>query len=163
MKKLLFTGLIGALSLSACSTVQKGQEAQNQRSNFMKLKGTWEVASVNYDKNYKIKPFDEGVDAKCFLGSTWSLVPNNWTGSYTLSGKNGCPAISQPIKFEVVNGNQFQFKKIYSREKAKQNVSGYILEFKNQTDNSFTLVQNVPFEGNYIKVYYEFQKVNQSK
>ncbi|WPC10659.1 hypothetical protein LEQ05_12385 [Riemerella anatipestifer] len=66
MKKLLFTGLIGALSLSACSTVQKGQQAQNQRSDFMKLKGTWEVASVNYDKNYKIKPFDEGVDAKCF-------------------------------------------------------------------------------------------------
>lgn len=160
MKKLLFVGLIGSLVLNSCSTVQQGQQAQNNRAEFLKLKGKWQISSIDYDKNLRIKPFNEGVDAKCFIGSTWNLVPNNWTGSYTTNSSEGCPSISQPIKFEVVNGNQFQFKKLYAGEKAKTNTAGYILGFQNQTDNSFTLVQDVPFEGQYVKIYYNFIKIN---
>ena len=29
---------------------------------------------------YKIKPFDEGADAQCFVGSHWRLIPNNYSG-----------------------------------------------------------------------------------
>lgn len=160
MKNLLFTGLIGALTLGSCSTVQQGKQAQNQHAEFLKLKGDWQITRVEYSKSFKVKPFNEGADAQCFVGSIWKLVPNNWTGSYTLNGENGCPSVTQPIKFEVVNGNQFQFKKIYAGEKAKQNTAGYVLGFSNQTDQSFTLTQDIPFGGEYVKVYYQFQKIN---
>ena len=78
MKKVLLTGMIGTLFAVSCSSAN---QAQNARADFMKLKGSWEISSVDYDKQYKIKPFDEGADAKCFVGSQWNLVPNNNTGS----------------------------------------------------------------------------------
>jgi hypothetical protein len=55
------------------------------------------------------------------------IIPNNWTGAYTLNGGGNCPAITQPIKFEVKNGNTFMFKKVLAGTKAKQNTAGYTL------------------------------------
>jgi len=153
MKKLLFAGILGA-SIISCSTAKT---AQNNRAEFLKLKGNWEISSVNYDQNYKVKPFDEGADAQCWVGSQWKLVPNNWTGSYTINGGGDCPSVTQPIKFEVVNGTQFQFKKIADGTKAKQNTAGYTLSLVNQSEDSFTLQDNV---GG-ITVTYNFQKVSQ--
>lgn len=160
MKRILFTGILGAMFLTSCSTVQQAQQQQNNRAEFLSLKGTWEITSVDYSKNFKIKPFDEGIDARCFVGSTWNLIPNNWTGSYSIHSNENCPSITQPIKFEIANGNQFLFKKIYAGEKAKQNTAGYVLGFEKHSDNTFTLIQDIPFEGEYIKVYYQFKKTN---
>ena len=52
-----------------------------------------------------------------------------------------------------------KFKKINGDVKAKNVVAGYILQFEKQDTNSFTLVQNVPFEGNILKVYYNFVRI----
>ena len=54
MKKVLLTGMIGTLFAVSCSSAN---QAQNARADFMKLKGSWEISSVDYDKQYKIKPF----------------------------------------------------------------------------------------------------------
>ena len=58
------------MSLTACSTVKKVEPTlMSQSVNFTKLKGIWQVESVEYDsKNFRIKPFAEGVDAQCFVG-----------------------------------------------------------------------------------------------
>ncbi len=122
------------------------------------MKGDWQIVSVDYEKGYKIKPFDEGADAQCFVGSHWRLIPNNWTGAYTLNGGGNCPAITQPIKFEVKNGNTFMFKKIASGTKAKQNTAGYTLTLINKTTDQFSLEQDVPFEGGNVKVVYNFER-----
>jgi hypothetical protein len=122
------------------------------------MKGDWQIVSIDYDKGYKIKPFDEGADAQCFVGSHWRLIPNNWTGAYTLNGGGDCPAITQPIKFEVKGGNTFMFKKIASGTKAKQNTAGYSLTMINQSTDQFSLEQDVPFEGGNVKVVYNFQR-----
>ena len=156
MKKVLLTGMIGTLFAVSCSSAN---QAQNARADFMKLKGSWEISSVDYEKGYKIKPFDEGADAQCFVGSQWKLVPNNYTGSYTINGGDSCPTVTQPIKFEITKDNEFKFKKINADVKAKNVVAGYILQFEKQDTNSFTLVQNVPFEGNILKVYYNFVRI----
>jgi hypothetical protein len=29
------------------------------------MKGDWQIVSIDYEKGYKIKPFDEGADAQC--------------------------------------------------------------------------------------------------
>lgn len=155
MKKVLLTGMIGTLFAVSCSSAN---QAQNARADFMKLKGSWEISSVDYDKQYKIKPFDEGADAQCFVGSQWNLVPNNNTGSYALSGGGDCPTVTRAIKFDVSKDKEFSFKVIDAGIKAKNVTAGYVLDFQNQTPTSFTLVQNVPFEGKILKVYYNFTK-----
>ncbi|AKK73440.1 hypothetical protein OK18_13255 [Chryseobacterium gallinarum] len=159
MKKLLLAGMLGtSLFAVSCSSVNKAATSQNQRAEFLKLKGDWQIVSVDYEKGYKIKPFDEGADAQCFVGSHWRLIPNNWTGAYTLNGGGNCPAITQPIKFEIKNGDTFMFKKIAAGTKAKQNTAGYTLTVINQTTDQFSLQQDVPFEGGSVKVVYNFHR-----
>lgn len=166
MKKIFFIGLAATLLLSSCSATKKAFSENTiilgkQRSEFLKLKGNWQITKIDYpSQSFKIKPFDEGVYAECFIGSTWKLIPNNWTGSYTLQGTDKCPEVTQPIKFEVKDEHIFQFKKIYSGQKAKNNIAGYILDFQKQSDSDFVLTQNIPFENQYIKVSYHFKKVN---
>lgn len=155
MKKVLLTGMIGTLFAVSCSSAN---QAQNARADFMKLKGSWEISSVDYDKQYKIKPFDEGADAQCFVGSQWNLIPNNNSGSYALAGGGDCPTVTRAIRFDVSKDKEFSFKVIDAGVKAKNVTAGYVLDFQNQTPTSFTLVQNVPFEGKILKVYYNFTK-----
>ena len=137
----------------SCSTAKT---AQSNKAEFLKLKGNWEIASVDYDKNFKVKPFDEGADAQCFVGSQWKLIPNNWTGSYTLNGGGECPSVIQPIKFEVVNGNEFKFKKLLEGSKAKAVTVGYSLNLVSQTADGFSLEQNIPSDGENVRIVYNF-------
>ena len=155
MKNVLLAAIIGAALTVSCSTAKT---AQANRAEFLKLKGDWEITSINYDKSYKVKPFDEGADAQCFVGSHWRLIPNNYSGVYTLNGSGSCPTLAQPIKFEVVNGDTFQFKKLQEGNKAKAIVSGYSLRLVDQSADHFSLEQNVPFNGEIVKVVYNFQK-----
>lgn len=158
MKKLLLACIVGtSLFTVSCSGVKKAGEAQSQRSEFLKMKGDWQIVSIDYDKAYKIKPFDEGADAKCFIGSHWRFIPNNYSGSYTLDGGGSCPKLIQPIKIDI-KSNVFTFKKIAEGTKAKQNTAGYTLNVIEKGTDEFSLEQNVPFEGNTIKVVYNFQR-----
>ena len=63
MKNLLLTGLFGSYGSCFRSIANQAQSARNDNYS---LKGTWQITNVDYDKNYKIKPFDEGVDINCF-------------------------------------------------------------------------------------------------
>lgn len=163
MKKLLLAGVIALFAISCSSVQQAAPENQTTRAEALKFKGDWEITSVNYEKGFKIKPFDEGADAQCFVGSQWKLIPNNYTGSYTIKGGDTCPNVVQPITFEITKDNEFRFKKVNANVKAKNVVAGYILQFEKQDANSFTLVQNIPFEGQYLKVYYNFSRINSLK
>ncbi len=157
MKKVLLTGILGTAVLMSCSTAKT---AQSNRADFLKMKGDWEITSVNYDRNYKVKPFDEGADAQCFVGSQWRLIPNNWSGSYTLTGGGACPSVVQPIKFEVVNGNEFRFKKMLEGSKAKAVTEGYSLNLVSQTADQFSLEQNVPANGEMVRIVYNFERTS---
>ena len=158
MKNLLIAGILGAMLTVSCSTVKNAKTAQVDKTEFLKMKGDWEVTSVDYDKNFAVKPFDEGADAKCFVGSHWRLIPNNYTGSYTLKGGGNCPSVIQPIKFEVVNGNEFKFKKMMEGSKAKAVTQGYSLNLISQTTDGFSLEQNVPSNGENVRIVYNFAR-----
>lgn len=158
MKKLLLTSFTSVLLLASCNAVKMADNAQENRKEYLAMKGDWQVVSIDYDRNLKIKPFDEGVDAQCFVGSHWRLIPNNHTGAYTLSGAGNCPELTRPIKFEVVDGNTFQFKKIYEGEKAKNVSQGYKVDLISQTTDQFSLRQSIPFEGEFVTIVYNFQR-----
>lgn len=155
MKNILLAGILGAALTVSCSTAKT---AQSNRAEFLQLKGDWQITSVDYDKNFSVKPFDEGADAQCFVGSQWKLIPNNYSGSYTLNGGGDCPSVMQPIKFEVVNGNEFKFKKLMEGTKAKAVTSGYSLNLVSQTANTFSLEQNIPANSQNVRVVYNFSK-----
>ncbi|WP_124639960.1 MULTISPECIES: lipocalin family protein [Amniculibacterium] len=161
MKKLFFLGLMGvALVTTSCEATKKAENAQNQRKEFLQMKGNWVITSVDHSKKFKIQPFDENADAQCWVGSQWKFIPNNYSGSYTLNGGGDCPSVSQNIKFEVVGGNEFKFKKLIAGSKAKAVTQGYSTAILNQTDSQFDLQQNISFDGEVVTVVYHFQKQN---
>lgn len=160
MKKLLLSSLAGAVICASCAGVKTAQNAQQNRAEYLKLKGDWQITSVDYDKSFRVKPFDEGADAQCFVGSTWHLVPNNYTGSYSLNGGGDCPSVKQNIKFEILNGSEFQFKKVADGTKAKTVTAGYTLNLVDQTADSFALEQSVAYNGDVVKVRYNFTKTS---
>lgn len=164
MKNLLFAGLAGVLTLGSCATKNgtgtTAKQAQTQRADFLKLKGEWKITSVDYDKSFRIKPFDEGADISCFVGSYWRFIPNNYSGSYVLNGGGDCPAVSQSIKIDMTGDHTFQFKKLQADVKAKSVISGYALQLTDQSADQFSLRQDVMFEGNTIPVVYHFQRTS---
>jgi hypothetical protein len=159
MKKILFSSLLGlALVSVSCSATKQAEVAQNQRAEFLRMKGNWVITNVDYSKKFKIQPFDENADAQCWVGSNWKFIPNNYSGTYALNGGGNCPSVTQNIKFEVVGGNEFKFKKLIEGSKAKAVTQGYSLQMLNQSDSQFDLQQNISFEGETVSVVYHFQK-----
>lgn len=159
MNKFWICGALASLVFASCTT---GNTAQGiSRSDFLTFKGEWKISDIQYDASkFKVKPFDEGADAKCWIGSTWKLIPNNWSGTYILHGGEECPAVSQSIKFDIVNGNSFVFKKIASGTKARNNIEGYALDLVSRTENNFSLKQNVYSGGQNVEIVYHFQKIS---
>ena len=107
MKKILLACSFGVASLSLMTSCNSQNSAITKNTpiretSLYKLKGKWQISSIIYDdKKFKIKPFDEGIDIKCFEKSIWKLVPNNESGSYTVIGDDNCPSITQNIIFEI--------------------------------------------------------------
>jgi len=163
MKQLFFLGMVSAsLLVTSCAskTGVSAGEAQTMRSEVMKLKGQWSISNVDYNKQYSVKPFDEGASINCFVGSSWTFIPNNYTGSYTLHGENGCPAKMQPITFSVDKTGVVSIKKVGEGEKAKRVTAGYQLILENPTADSFTLVQSVSADGSPMDVRYNFVRTS---
>lgn len=159
MNKFWICGALASLVFASCTT---GNTAQGiSRSDFLTFKGEWKISDIQYDASkFKVKPFDEGADAKCWIGSTWKLIPNNWSGTYTLHGGDFCPSLSQSIKFDIKNGGSFVFKKIASGTKAKNNIEGYELDLISRDADKFSLRQNVLLDGQNVEVIYHFKKIS---
>ncbi|WP_379968855.1 lipocalin family protein [Epilithonimonas sp. UC225_85] len=159
MKQLFFLGVVSAtLLVTSCASKSglSAGEAQTLRSDVMKLKGQWDISNVDYNKEFSVKPFDEGVSINCFVGSSWTFIPNNYTGTYTLHGSAACPERIQNITFSVDKTGVVSIKKVGEGEKAKKVSGGYKLMLENPTATTFTLVQSVTAEGKPMDIRYNF-------
>ncbi len=150
MKKLLLFMGIAAMIFSCKPSVNVKSQTG--------LKGNWEVTDVQYvnASGLKIEVFDL-ADAMCFDGSTWNFVSNNNRGSFSIMEDGTCKAGTYAISWFVSPQNEFKFKYI-DGVKAKTVTEGYSLNLINQTENSFQLEQNIPFEGKFIQVIYSFTR-----
>jgi hypothetical protein len=163
MKKIFQTSIaILALTFifSACSTPQNTTASTSAGSNVSRGKfvGTWTVTGVTYDglvPGAVQNVFDQ-ASPNDFVGSTWKLT-NSGNGVYTL--QNGA---SQTIFWSVFNGGstgtQFQFKKLYQGDKAKNVEEGYRLDIGGVDNNTMTLRSPVSIGNGNGYIVYAFAK-----
>jgi hypothetical protein len=161
MKKIFQTTLAilaVALVFSACSTTKSATSSSAANVSRGKFVGTWNLTNVSYDglvANAVQNVFDQ-APANAFVGSVWKLT-NSGNGIYTLSG-----GASQTIFWSVYNdpaaGTQFQFKKLYEGDKAKNVQEGYRLNIANISDTGMTLQSPVAVGSGTGYVVYTFVK-----
>ena len=162
MKKILQTSIaILALTFifSACSTPQNANSGTTS-SNVSRGKfvGTWTLTNVAYDglvQGAVQNVFDQ-ASPEAFVGSTWKFT-NSGNGTYTLT--NGT---SQTIFWSVFNGGttgtQFQFKKLYEGDKAKNVQEGDRLDIGVINNTSMTLRSPVAIGNSNGYIIYSFAK-----
>lgn len=168
MKKIFQTSIaIVALALTfvSCSSTKNtstSASTQTSATNISRGKfvGTWTLNNVSYDglvANAVQNVFDQAAP-NAFIGSTWKLT-NSGNGIYTLAD-----GTSQTIFWSAYNGGttgtQFQFKKIYEGDKAKNVQEGYRLNVSNVSSNGMTLMSPVAVGSGTGYVVYTFTKAN---
>ena len=151
----VITILAFTIVLSACSSTRSTTSSHVPRDRFV---NTWTLNTVTYEggllPNAVQNVFDQAPPA-AFVGSVWKLT-NSGNGVYTMS--NGA---SQSIFWSVLEGpmgTQFQFKKIYEGDKAKNVNEGYRLDIGSVTATTMMLKTPVPIGAQTGYVVYSFSK-----
>lgn len=158
MKNVIISSIVFLLALTSCTNTKV--LADNEKL----MRGDWVITNVSVDginQSYvDVTVFDE-ANSQCYNGSTWHLVQNNASGNYTINAGGDCPSSTSKIKWFITEENgqsYFNFKRIYEGEKPKNVLDGYKMRVLSNTGSSFTLRQDLLFEGKQIGVNYTFTK-----
>ena len=152
--------LMVAVTFAACSkkTTSGGTVSRG------KISGDWGITAVSLEGLLpgSVQSAFGAAPYKCFENSIWKLT-NSGNGSYTINNtQNGCPVgTSQNIYWSYANGAsgpEFQFKKLYDKDKAKNVEEGYRLLVTAATGNTMTLKSPVQYGGKTGYVVYNFVK-----
>lgn len=160
MEKLL-VALIFSVLLGACRSVAPGAAEPVSQATVSagKLKGEWQITKVTLPVSGMLKVTSFQVaDSECLVGSLWTFIPNNRTGSMSLS-KTGCPAFSSPVSWDLAKDGSFGFKFVNPGTKAKNVTQGFRLRLANQSADSFQLVDMVSVGGQNREIVYQFEKI----
>lgn len=156
MKKLVLLCLtICFLSCGTSKTVRKSEKV---------IKGDWTLASIKSSAigNLKITLLNDAEKA-CFENSAWQFIPNNNTGTYTLSGIN-CASDQRYFAFTIseVDENSglynFLLKPTNRKGKSETN-SGFRLELTSLTETTMQWQQIVSLDGKPITINMNFTKI----
>ncbi len=140
---------------ASTSTGAQGPSASQWRSG---LKGKWVLNSVDREDipaAYTIKNIFDEAPVDCFVGSVWNLPGGNYRGSITFntSGTLCADGAVRTIVWSVFDDKsgaqhpQFQFKKIYSGEKASNVTSGYRLNLSYSDGQSLVMRMPIPLDN----------------
>ncbi len=149
-----------ALSFSACSSLKKNPNTISRG----KISGNWGITAVSLEGLLpgSVQSAFNTAPYTCFENSIWKLT-NSGNGSFTINNtKNGCPVgTTQNIYWSFSNGTsgpEFQFKKLYDKDKPKNVEDGYRLLVTATTGNTMTLKSPVQYGGKTGYVVYNFVK-----
>ncbi len=157
MKKAILILAVVFFAVS-CKSTQPIANTKKNRSSEIALKGNWTITNVSYpgSEYIKVNSFDI-ADSKCFYGSTWSFVSNNNKGTMSITAPD-CPSMESPITWYINDNNRFVMKILNAGVKAKKAREGYILDVRNQSENSFELVDHINVGSTPTDVVYTFTK-----
>ena len=156
MKKLSLL-LILSVFLASCNTSKVVTASKKT------IKGDWTLTSVTYNQEgkFNVELLDEAPKA-CFEGSTWSFVPNNSTGRYTINGNN-CPNGERYFIFKIQEVDAqtglyaFLLKPTDAKNKSVTN-SGYRLKLTELSEAEMQWQQTVSVDGEPFIISMNFSK-----
>ena len=127
------------------------------------VRGIWTLSDVSYQNldGFAVNNVFDMANPECFEGSTWNLVQNNKSGTYTFNNTSTeCPSGTANIIWNVLqDGSDYYFTfKDVTGIKAKQNTVGYRMKLDYVDTNSMRFVQDVNAEGKIGQVVYTFQR-----
>jgi len=151
MKKLLT--LMLTILLFSCGA------SKNVRTQQKVIKGNWVLTDIVYSKtgDYKVVLFND-ANKECLQGSTWKFVPNNNTGTYTISDPN-CIEGEREFVFVIqetdVNTGYYDF---LLKPKNNENNIGFRLDLMQLTENTMVWQQNIMVNGSPFLIKMNFTK-----
>lgn len=161
MNKFLLLLTLSVLLLTCKSSAPTtGTSSKIDRTSQSGLKGNWQITSVSFSGSdyIKVNVF-QIADSKCFIGSTWTFVPNNNKGSMSLNQAD-CTAFSSPIVWSINKEGMFGLKIVEPGVKSKKVTQGFLLRVVNQTKTTFQLIDAITVGGQNRDVVYQFEKIN---
>ena len=150
---------------SSTSVSAEGPSASQWRSG---LKGQWVLNSVDREDipaAYTIKNIFDEAPVDCFIGSIWNLPGGNYRGSisFNAAGTLCADGAARTIVWSVYEDNatnpQFQFKKVYAGDKAKNVTSGYRLNLSYSDGQSLVMKLPVPLDNGTGHLVLNFTRV----
>jgi hypothetical protein len=155
MKKLLLIILtIGLVSCGASKTVRDSRKS---------IKGSWTLSTITYSKTGKYNVTllnDTGKD--CFEGSTWSFIPNNNTGTYSIN-ETSCSTGVRNFVFTIQDVNaetgyfDFLLKPTNKKNKSENN-QGFRLKLAYLSETDMQWEQTVSADGLPFIIHMNFTK-----
>ena len=127
------------------------------------VRGIWTLSDVSYQNldGFAVNNVCDMANPECYEGSTWNLVQNNKSGTYTFNNTNAdCPSGTANIVWNVLQDGSdqyFTFKDV-TGIKAKQNTAGYRMKLDYVDANAMRFVQDVNADGKIGQVVYTFQR-----
>ncbi|MFD1769389.1 hypothetical protein [Sphingobacterium suaedae] len=160
---------MGTNSSGSTSAGTDGPSASQWRSG---LKGKWVLNSVDREDipaAYTIKNIFDEAPVDCFLGSVWTLPGGNYRGNITFNaaGTLCADGAVRTIVWSVYDSKandqhpQFQFKKIYSGEKAANVTSGYRLNLSYSDGQSLVMRMPIPLDNGTGNLVFNFTRVQE--
>src|SRR5690606_18922576 len=134
------------------------------------LKGKWVLNSVDREDipaAYTIKNIFDEAPVDCFIGSVWTLPGGNHQGSiaFSAAGTLCADGAVRTIVWSVHDGTkegaypQFQFKKIYSGERARNVTSGYRLDLSYSDGQSLVMRMPIPLDNGTGNLVLNFSRI----
>lgn len=157
MKQLIV--LLLTVSLVSCGA------SKTVRTSKKVIKGEWTLSNISYSEagEYNVTLLND-VSKDCFKGSSWSFIPNNNTGKYSINNAN-CATGERNFIFTIQEIDQttglydFLIKPTNAKGKSQNNV-GFRLSLALLTESNMTWTQTLSVDGKPFTITMNFTKTD---
>lgn len=156
MKKIILICLtILIVSCGSSKTVRDSKKA---------IKGDWSLTTITYSKTgkYNVTLLND-TSKDCFEGSTWTFIPNNNTGTYTIS-ESSCSTGVRNFAFTIKEVNaetgyyDFLLKPTNEKNQSENN-QGFRLKLSSLSETDMQWEQTVSADGLPFLIHMNFTKL----
>lgn len=159
MKKILII-LVLTGTVLACGT------SKTVKASHKVIKGNWTLTNIDYSEygTFKITFFTD-ASKDCFEGSSWQFIPNNNTGTYTITSE-GCVKGDRNFIFVIqeIDANtglyDFLLKPTDAKHKSADN-KGFRLKLADLSETNMKWTQTASIDGKTIKINMNFSKTTE--
>ncbi len=128
------------------------------------IKGNWTLSTITYSERgtYNVTLLGDATK-DCFEGSTWQFVPNNNTGTYTVSDP-ACSIGDRHFVFTIQEVDEetglydFLLKPTNEKHKSETN-QGFRLKLSSLSDSTMQWQQTVTVDGKPFIISMNFEKI----